>query len=432
MNIKQRLLETRSMIYDVFNVGKPSTPSTARNYDAAGYIQYQTLTSWSNIINGFTGNSPVSDSYVRSVIHCIANYATKLQMQHIIRMPDGRYDVIDDDITYMLNHRPNKYMTAAMFNYKIFAQLLMSNNAFVYPQYDDAGNLRGLWPLSFDNATMLQDKNTGEMAVAFSFLGSQILVPYDNVIHLRNQFSGNDLMGDSQDDALNEIVNQSAVLRQARDNLLQANGTAQFVLKANGALKQTDIDKAVETFVNSYGMKHRIAAIDNKLDVTPVTSQCIQVSNEDIIQGKKDILTYFGVSEAILTGDFSEQQLEAFLEHKIQPFALQMGQELEYKLLSDRRINRGHEIIYNVNTLLCASVQTRVDMCEKLVNIGLMSCNEGRKILGMQMRDEVEADELRVSLNTVNLKTAKAYQLGRAGVDAATTGKEEESNNGGE
>ena len=432
MNIKQRLLETRSMIYDVFNVGKPSTPSTARNYDAAGYIQYQTLTSWSNIINGFTGNSPVSDSYVRSVIHCIANYATKLQMQHIIRMPDGRYDVIDDDITYMLNHRPNKYMTAAMFNYKIFAQLLMSNNAFVYPQYDDAGNLRGLWPLSFDNATMLQDKNTGEMAVAFSFLGSQILVPYDNVIHLRNQFSGNDLMGDSQDDALNEIVNQSAVLRQARDNLLQANGTAQFVLKANGALKQTDIDKAVETFVNSYGMKHRIAAIDNKLDVTPVTSQCIQVSNEDIIQGKKDILTYFGVSEAILTGDFSEQQLEAFLEHKIQPFALQMGQELEYKLLSDRRINRGHEIIYNVNTLLCASVQTRVDMCEKLVNVGLMSCNEGRKILGMQMRDEVEADELRVSLNTVNLKTAKAYQLGRAGVDAATTGNEEESNNGGE
>ncbi len=432
MNIKQRLLETRSMIYDVFNVGKPSTPSTARNYDAAGYIQYQTLTSWSNIINGFTGNSPVSDSYVRSVIHCIANYATKLQMQHIIRMPDGRYDVIDDDITYMLNHRPNKYMTAAMFNYKIFAQLLMSNNAFVYPQYDEAGNLRGLWPLSFDNATMLQDKDTGEMAVAFSFLGSQILVPYDNVIHLRNQFSGNDLMGDSQDDALNEIVNQSAVLRQARDNLLQANGTAQFVLKANGALKQTDIDKAVETFVNSYGMKHRIAAIDNKLDVTPVTSQCIQVSNEDIIQGKKDILTYFGVSEAILTGDFSEQQLEAFLEHKIQPFALQMGQELEYKLLSDRRINRGHEIIYNVNTLLCASVQTRVDMCEKLVNIGLMSCNEGRKILGMQMRDEVEADELRVSLNTVNLKTAKAYQLGRAGVDAATTGDEEESNNGGE
>ena len=432
MNIKQRLLETRSMIYDVFNVGKPSTPSTARNYDAAGYIQYQTLTSWSNIINGFTGNSPVSDSYVRSVIHCIANYATKLQMQHIIRMPDGRYDVIDDDITYMLNHRPNKYMTAAMFNYKIFAQLLMSNNAFVYPQYDEAGNLRGLWPLSFDNATMLQDKNTGEMAVAFSFLGSQILVPYDNVIHLRNQFSGNDLMGDSQDDALNEIVNQSAVLRQARDNLLQANGTAQFVLKANGALKQTDIDKAVETFVNSYGMKHRIAAIDNKLDVTPVTSQCIQVSNEDIIQGKKDILTYFGVSEAILTGDFSEQQLEAFLEHKIQPFALQMGQELEYKLLSDRRINRGHEIIYNVNTLLCASVQTRVDMCEKLVNVGLMSCNEGRKILGMQMRDEVEADELRVSLNTVNLKTAKAYQLGRAGVDAATTGNEEESNNGGE
>lgn len=191
MNIKERLLETRSMIYDVFHVGQPAVPSPARNYDAAGYIQYQTLTSWSNIINGFTGSSPISDSYVRSVIHAIANYATKLQMQHIIRMDDGRYDVIDDDITYMLNKRPNKYMTAAMFNYKIFAQLLMSNNAFIYPQYDLNGNLRGMWPLSFDNATMLQDKETGELAVAFSFIGSQILVPYDNIIHLRNQFSGN-------------------------------------------------------------------------------------------------------------------------------------------------------------------------------------------------------------------------------------------------
>lgn len=430
MNIKERLLETRSMIYDVFHVGQPAVPSPARNYDAAGYIQYQTLTSWSNIINGFTGSSPISDSYVRSVIHAIANYATKLQMQHIIRMDDGRYDVIDDDITYMLNKRPNKYMTAAMFNYKIFAQLLMSNNAFIYPQYDLNGNLRGMWPLSFDNATMLQDKETGELAVAFSFIGSQILVPYDNIIHLRNQFSSNDLMGDNQDDALAEIVNQSAVLRQARDNLLQANGTAQFILKANGALKQADIDKAVEAFVTSYGMKHKVAAIDNKLDVTPVTSQCIQVSNDDIVQGKKDILTYFGVSEAILTGDFTEQQLEAFLEHKIQPFALQLGQELEYKLLSDGRINRGHEIIYNVNTLLCASVQTRVDMCEKLVNIGLMSCNEGRKILGLQMRDEVEADELRVSLNTVNLKTAKAYQLGRAGVNIQPDKKEEDDDNG--
>ena len=59
-------------------------------------------------------------------------------------------------------------------------------------------------------------------------------------------------------------------------------------------------------------------------------------------------------------------------------------------------------------------------MVSKLVTNGVISINDARALLGLDNRQEEEADWLRTSLNTVNLEDAGDYQLGKAGVEVNT------------
>ena len=212
------------------------------------------------------------------------------------------------------------------------------------------------------------------------------------------------------------LINQAETLTQARENIIRANGTAQFILQSNVGAKQEDIDEAVKRFVSSYGYKNKVAAIDNKFTITPVTSQLQAVSQEEIDAAKQDILSYFGVSQAILDGDFTEEQFKAFSRSIIEPLYMQIAQVLTTRLLSRQKINSGHTIRCVDNTLQQTSMTDKISLVEKMVSAGVMSVNDARAVLGLDIRPEETASTLRVSLNTVDLASANKYQLGRAGV----------------
>src|SRR5690625_4326010 len=91
-----------------------------------------------------SGHSPVfsaraAEAYdydvVRSAVDAIARNAAKLKPKHIRRQGDGVLHV-KSTIERMLSFQPNPFMDAYSFYYKVVTQLLMRNNAFVYPHRD--------------------------------------------------------------------------------------------------------------------------------------------------------------------------------------------------------------------------------------------------------------------------------------------------------
>ncbi|MDK3919445.1 phage portal protein, partial [Staphylococcus pseudintermedius] len=69
-------------------------------------------------------------------------------------------------INRILQNRPNPYMSAYDFLYKVATQYYLFNNAFILVQKDNKGNLRNLYPLTPSSVEYVVD-GAGEMYLKF-------------------------------------------------------------------------------------------------------------------------------------------------------------------------------------------------------------------------------------------------------------------------
>ena len=406
---------------DAFN----SIFGSKQNTNYYNYADYQSLIGYSNPLSRYSGDV-LDNALIKRTIDCIATHASQLKVQHIIQ-DKGKTEIVNDNIEYLCNFKPNELMNANDFWYRVISCLFINNNAFIYPKFDARGELIALYPIDFYSLTWKEDTK-GNVCCEFVFSKQKIVLPYSMLIHLRRQYIQNSMSGDNQDEQLLQMLNNSKLLSDARKNILKANGTPNFVLQANVSVKKDDLDKAVKDFVNSYGYANRVASVDNRFQITPVSSQTTNVSQDEIDSAEKEILQYFGVSKALISGDYTPEQMMAFQESVIAPIANQIGQALTTGLLSKIKINLGHQIRVNNNVLQYASVSSKIDLVSKLVTNGVISINDARALLGLDNRQEEEADWLRTSLNTVNLEDAGDYQLGKAGVEVNTDNRIKSNN----
>ena len=94
------------------------------------------------------GDNITKSDVVMICIDRIASQCAKLKMSYVKKNEKGEQSEKNGDISFVLKHRVNKYMTPYQFLYKTVTLLLLNDNAFVYPLYDKYdGTLEGLYPL---------------------------------------------------------------------------------------------------------------------------------------------------------------------------------------------------------------------------------------------------------------------------------------------
>ena len=84
-------------------------------------------------ISGFSGQI-YDEATIRSCIHTIATHCAKLTPQHRLNKK-----IAKTKLNKTLYLRPNQYMSAFDFIYKIVTQLYCTGNAFVYAHYNNKG-----------------------------------------------------------------------------------------------------------------------------------------------------------------------------------------------------------------------------------------------------------------------------------------------------
>ena len=97
----------------------------------------------------------------------------------------------------MLLSNPNPYMTGQMFQEKLANQLCLSNNAFALIVRDENGYAEQMYPIP---ATMVEAiyGDTGELFLRFTYKnGKAGTFRYSDIIHLRQDYEGNDIFGEN-------------------------------------------------------------------------------------------------------------------------------------------------------------------------------------------------------------------------------------------
>lgn len=358
-------------------------------------------------------NRPYEADVVRAAVDAVARNAAKLKAKHV-RRAQGGVTVVCDQIERVLSQRPNPHMSAYDFLYRLITTLMIDNNAFAYPVWGgvDGTVLTAVWPVNSVMAEFVEDQSK-TVYVRFHFGdGGNVVLPYSEVVHLRRHYYSNDLLGEPNT-PVNSALKAVHTVNEGLAQAIKTSAGLRGILKYQGLLKDSDIKANRDRFITEYMTMQNsggVAALDGKADYVELKNTAITVNASQMKELRDTVFRYFGISEAIVKGDYTEDQWNAFYESTIEPLAVQMSLEFTAKLFTDRERGFGNEIVFEANRLQYASAKTKTTLVEKMVPMGLLTINEAREIFNLAPVDG--GDKRLVSLNYVDADKQNLYQLG--------------------
>lgn len=361
--------------------------------------------------SAFTGDAYSNDIF-REGVDAIARNAGKLKGSHVIKYRDHDREEGDCKINRLLQVRPNPFMSAYDFIYKLVTRLYLYNNSFAYIDRDQRGSVVGLYPITASHVDLLSDQN-GRLYCGFLLRsGRQIVLPYEDIIHLRRFFNDDDILG-----ADNFAIVPGLELAQTQNeglvNGIKSGASIRGILKFTQIMSPEKLKAEKDAFITDYleiGNDGGVVATDQKMDYQPIESKPI-VLNADQTKAIRDkVFSYLGVTEAIVSSSYTEDQFSAFYESTIEPIATALSQEMTAKIFTEREQAFGNEIIFESGRLQFTSNSTKVNLIAQLVPLGLLTINQALEILNLP--GVADGDRRLQALNMIDADQAKAYQVG--------------------
>lgn len=354
----------------------------------AGLVYAPTMSGATPFYSSFGDNLYASDIVVES-IRCKSNEFKKLQPRHIVTT-DGNQTVVTDSSVARVLRRPNEYMTTADFLEKIAILLELNKNVFIYPQYfiNNAGkkHFTGLYPLKPTTVEYLIDGG-GRYFLHFGFAnGYAATIPAEDVIHWRKDFYDDYFGGNSTGDntrGLMKAIREYDRLCQSISKAVACSCQINGVMKINTYLDDEKTEAKRQEFESKLEKNESgILFTDLKSEYTALPRDVKLVDAETLKFFYDVILRANGTSLAILNGDYTKAQKEAYYEHALEADIKGLGQAVSKCLFSDREESFGNEVIFYPNDIAFMSMENKISALQTGLPAGIFTKNEARALLG--------------------------------------------------
>lgn len=389
-------------------------------------------------IYGQTGTGIYYSDVVQQALKCIVDEMKKLNPTHVRMSGNDPVPIPESSIQKVLNN-PNQLMTTSEFLEKTIWLLLMNYNAFIIPTYyvwqdektgEERRRYEALYPINPSQVDFIEDAS-GRLFVTFRFWnGSSSTVPYDDIIHIKynysvNQYMGGNEMGQPDQRALLKTLELNEQLLNGIAKAMKASYAVNGVVKYNTLLDDGKTEEALRELERKLqNSESGFLPLDLKTDFTPLphTSEIVDAETLKFIDEK--ILRNWGVPLHILKGDFTKAQYNAFYQKTLEPLIIALSQAFTKKMFTDRERSFGNRIELYPKELIFLSVEQTLEMINILSPTGGLYENEKRVALGLKPLPELEGMRY-MSLNWVSADMANQYQLGKVNVDVVDEEKEE-------
>jgi HK97 family phage portal protein len=95
---------------------------------------------------------------VQACVRVLSEDVAVLPLHVYKRLKDGGKErALSHPLYPVLRERPNPEMTAVAFKEALMVNLLIGGNAYAYIEYDNSGNVTGLWPLLYSEVTPVRE-----------------------------------------------------------------------------------------------------------------------------------------------------------------------------------------------------------------------------------------------------------------------------------
>ncbi|MBP1992540.1 phage portal protein [Paenibacillus eucommiae] len=399
------------------------------------YVRAKMLNGYVPIFSQF-GQDIYASDVVQNCIDVIATEISKLQPKHIRTDTGGMQATPKGSLNRLFKFAPNEIMTTRDFLEKVVWLLFLNYNVFIYPTYEitelpngnQSRNYTGFYPLNPHQVDFVQNE-AGVLHVKLYFRsGDNFTIPYSDIIHIRKKFSVNDIMGGG----LNGQPDNAALLKvlQINDAVLQGlEKGIKTSLSVRGILKiatmlDDDAQRAERTRFEKLlaSGDSGILPVDLKGDYTPVNLDPKFVDKDTLSFLKSSVLEWYGVSMAILSRDYTDEQYQAFYENTLEPLVIGLGQAFSKTIFTPRELDMGNEIVFYQKDMMYLSTSAKLSLLKTAGEQGLLTDNQKLALLGYPPLED--GDRRTQSLNYVDTRLINAYQMGKNNISKGDNGNE--------
>lgn len=393
------------------------------------------LTNSQPIFTNFGKDIYLSD-FVNNAIDRVASEIGKIEIKSIISTEES-IRVQNDDITRLFRFKPNPLQTTSDFLSNVEWLRRKHRNTFIYPQYEIITTPNGrqfkrylaLYPLKPTSVYIgVNDGQVWEVKLDFED-GSSYTLPYADLIHLKWRRGANTIVGGGDDngqandydiirtiDALDKTIQG---LPKSIEASLQIKGVYHAKTLADSAKLgniREDFEKHIAT------SKSGMIATDLGGEFTPVNIKAADIPDNALAFLKSVIQERYGVSAAILSGDYNGEQHSAFYQTAIEEFIIQLEQAMTACLFTVREQDVGHRIKCYYSKVNYMSTKDKMELADLATKTRLMTLNQINEMYGLEPFD---GGDIRLqSLNYTDASIVNEYQMNKK-VKESDIGEEE-------
>ena len=335
---------------------------------------FKTLTAYEPAFTSW-GGAIYESAIVRAAIDARARHISKLKVE--------TFGTANMSLQSKLRLGPNQWQTWSQFLYRTSTILDINNTAFIVPVFDERMIITGVFPVLPLMCKLVE--YDGELWLRYQFANGQVgAVEYRKCAVLTRHQYKSDFFGD-KNTPLHETMQLIHMQNQGIEEAVKNASTFRFMAQMSNFVKPEDLAKERARFtrenLSSESASGGFLLFPNIYkDIRQIDTKPYSVDPEQMKAIRENVFNYYGVNESVLQSKARGEELEAFFDGVIEPFAIQFSESMTRALFSERERAQGSYLIANANRLQYMTVSQKVQMAQQLLDRGVMTINEAREL----------------------------------------------------
>lgn len=308
--------------------------------------------------------------------------AIDARARHISKLKASIQGTAQVALQAKLRLAPNQWMTWSQFLYRTSTILDIHNTAFIVPVFDDDLRTTGYYPVLPKLCEIVEYKNEPWLRYKFSHGDTAAVELRKCAILTKHQYKG-DFFGTPN--TLDDIMKLIDIQNQGLEDAVKNSASYRFIAQVNNFAKTEDLAKERKRFseenLSRDSESGGILLFPNTYtNIKQVEAKPYTVDPEQSKLIEDNVAKYFGVNEKVMKNEANGDELDAFFNGAIEPFAIQLSEAMTMAIFSERERAQGSYFIANANRLQYMSVTAKVQMAKELGDRGAILIDEIREL----------------------------------------------------
>lgn len=343
------------------------------------------VSNYFRLLNGYTpvfrsfGGGIYESELVRAAIDAKARHISKLRVE-----PRG---TAKPKLSTQLRKAPNDWQTWTQFLYQVSTILEVKNTAFIVPILDRFGEIAGIYPICPNRWELVTVGESKEPWLRFHFSGEQVAAMELSKVGILTKFQYKSEFFGEDNGALKETMELLHIQRQGIEESAKNAASYRFMAKVTNFTKADDLAKERQRFDDENFQRDGGGLLlfpNTYTDIKELSARNYTVDPEQLNIIKTNVYDYFGVNEKVIQNSAKGDELDAFFNGAIEPFAIQLSEVLTKMIYSKEEQGYNNKISVTANRLQYMTTSEKVAYARDLGDRGMVLIDEVRELFNLE------------------------------------------------